>query len=201
MQEYSEVANRAMNYHAHITQNNKQIQAIITTLIGAIACGEEVKVINVDKNELKKVDLTKNIEIFKEANKSVKALEDTFIEKRINSQELLVKFNVDNNLIKEHYLMSPDSFFKEYFELEGDILFELGKSDSFKLLADYSKKNNLNYSILALGQKAMIFYSNQEDLYKLKKFFSKYNNKVNYKTHVFKLSDDFVQFLPYLYKN
>lgn len=198
MENYQAIAKKAVDYQINIEQVMKQLEAISKTLLGAIALGKDVKCIEINKDDLKNVDLSYHIEIFNEANKTVEELEEFFYSKSKELRDLKLKLYSGNAQLKVLYRTNPDCFLQQFFIINNQKSKEMLESGLMEQFQEKIVSDRINCRNVALNNEILIFFKNKEDLYKIQQFFCKNNQRLETPIKEFLITKENEHILPFL---
>lgn len=196
MHDYNAISKRAIVFDNEIKQNKKIIEAITTTLIGAIGLGHEVKTIAYDKEKIKDVDLQKNINIFKESGKTVDELEKYLLEYYNNLELNSLYLKNEISLLKNLYKVNPTRFLNKYFVLK---INKEHQENIFKF-KQYITEKEIMCKIIYVDNQISIYYNSEDDAKNIKSFFKE--EKINIQNiYEFTLEKENEKILAYLYSH
>lgn len=204
MENFKETAKRFVEYHEQTIKYNSQISAITEALIGAIGLGHKVNTIEYDKDAIQSVDLSKNIEIFKQCGSTVSDLESLLLKVYEKNILALKYWDIEKKSLITHYNLCPKSFLTEYVSIPVDVLMEVEKTKNIpNLITDFRMKS-LNdgkyYSLIVDNNILKIFFKEQHDLSYIKNYFLDKNRFIKYELHRFNVNND-DKYLGYIYNN
>lgn len=200
MIDHKKLAHELIQEHVKISNVKNQINAITTALIGALGSGHNVNVLEFDTEELKKLDLSNHIQIFKETGKDVSELEH-FLRIKYDELEKLAKiFRSQNSDMKCLFKMSPNSFLNQYFIVDKMNAFQLQSSGVFQTVQENALNQKVLFNFIPTDNELKIFFKTKEDLYKLQQIFCRLNvRNIDYSIKRFVVEKDTEEHLPYLY--
>lgn len=200
MLNYKSLTKELIDDHIKILTAKTQINAITTALIGAIGLGEKVTLINYKEEDMKKLDLSNNIQIFKDSKKTVNELENFLVQKH-NELELLAKiYRSQNSEIKKLFKMTPSAFLNQYFLIPKDKVLAMQSRNIFKLCQDAAEEQKVSFNFISQDNGVFVFFKSKEDLYKLQQIFCKLNVKdISYNKQQLILNEEIEEYLPYLH--
>lgn len=198
MEHYEVIAKKAVSYQINIEEVTRQIEAISKTLLGAIALGKSVRCIDVNINDINKIDLTSYIEVFNEAKKSVEELEEFFYMKTKELRELKLKLCCENSQLKVLFKTNPDLFLQHFFIIDNKKSKELLDNGVLKKFQEKIITDNIFCRNVALNNEILIFFKNKDDFYKIQQFFCKNNSRLEPQIQEFSIVKENEHILPFL---
>lgn len=201
MLDYNQIINQLKEDRGTIILNAQKTQAITFALIGAIGLDQTVTALKQKKEDFSNIDLSEHIDLFKKANKSVSELEKELALIQKNDKYIQRRFNENNIKIKQLHIMSPNSFFREYIKVDGDILRQAAEKGFVQELMTLMKQKNIEGSIVGLGMEALIFFKNEEHKNYIIDFFSKKNLRIDTTSYRYERTENNENYLCLLYSD
>ena len=201
MENYNNSAKRFIAYHREKTLADKQISAITTALIGAVAEGYKVETLDYNKDDLKALDLTAQKEIFNESGKTVEELESSLV--AVHETLRLSSLYLQNELdaLKIHYSMCPKCFLSKYIFVPNHVISRLGEgfqTEISKTLSESIDEGAL-YSMMTNEDGVMIFCERNNNMEKIKKYLTIEDDVLSYDLNELEIDNTTQYFLGYLY--